>query len=160
MEPQDPALFLANARDVICRFRNHPSIAVWFGRNEGVPQPIINEGLADLVATLDGTRHYTGSSNSVNLQGSGPYNYRPPEQYFTELARGFSVEVGTPSLATLESLRAMIPAADPLADQRHPTPITTGITAVTATSRASWRACRAIRRGDEPRGFRAQGADA
>jgi hypothetical protein len=118
MEPQDPALFLANARDVISRYRNHPSIAVWFGRNEGVPQPIINEGLADLVATLDGTRHYTGSSNSINLQGSGPYNYRPPEQYFTELARGFSVEVGTPSLATLESLRASIPEADswPLSD--------------------------------------------
>jgi glycosyl hydrolase family 2/Ig-like domain-containing protein/concanavalin A-like lectin/glucanase superfamily protein len=112
MEPEDPALFLANARDVISRYRNHPSIAVWFGRNEGVPQPIINEGLADLVATLDGTRHYTGSSNSVNLQGSGPYNYRPPVQYFTELARGFSVEVGTPSLSTVESLRASIPTAD------------------------------------------------
>ncbi|MGA2190340.1 MAG: LamG-like jellyroll fold domain-containing protein [Steroidobacteraceae bacterium] len=118
MEPQDPALFLANARDVISRYRNHPSIAVWFGRNEGVPQPILNEGLADLVATLDGTRYYTGSSNAVNLQGSGPYNYRPPEQYFTQLARGFSVEVGTPSLATLESLQASIPAADrwPLSD--------------------------------------------
>ncbi|MGB6356179.1 MAG: sugar-binding domain-containing protein, partial [Steroidobacteraceae bacterium] len=118
VEAQDPALFLANARDVISRYRNHPSIAVWFGRNEGVPQPIINEGLADLTAALDGTRYYTGSSNSVNLQGSGPYNYRPPEQYFTQLAQGFSVEVGTPSLATLESLRASIPAADrwPLSD--------------------------------------------
>ena len=118
LEPEDPALFLANARDVISRYRNHPSIAVWFGRNEGVPQPILNEGLADLVAALDGTRYYTGSSNSVNLQGSGPYNYRPPEQYFTGLARGFSVEVGTPSLSTLESLRASIPAADrwPLGD--------------------------------------------
>ena len=118
LEPEDPQLFLANARDVISRYRNHPSIALWFGRNEGVPQPIINEGLADLVATLDGTRYYTGSSNSVNLQGSGPYNYRPPEAYFTGLARGFSVEVGTPSLSTLESLRASIPAADrwPLGD--------------------------------------------
>jgi hypothetical protein len=118
VEPQDPALFLANARDVVSRYRNHPSIAVWFGRNEGVPQPILNEGLADIVATLDGTRYYTGSSNSVNLQGSGPYNYRPPEQYFTTLAQGFSVEVGTPSLSTLESLQASIPAADrwPLSD--------------------------------------------
>jgi hypothetical protein len=118
VEPQDPELFLANAKDVISRYRNHPSIAVWFGRNEGVPQPIINEGLAHLVSVLDGTRLYTGSSNSVNLQGSGPYNYRPPEQYFTELARGFSVEVGTPSLSTLESLQASIPTADrwPLSD--------------------------------------------
>ena len=118
VEPQDPALFLANARDVISRYRNHPSIAVWFGRNEGVPQPIINEGLAGLIATLDGTRYFTGSSNSVNLQGSGPYNYRPPEQYFTTLAHGFSVEVGTPSLSTLESLQASIPQAErwPLSD--------------------------------------------
>jgi hypothetical protein len=118
VEAQDPALFLANARDVISRYRNHPSIAVWFGRNEGVPQPILNEGLAELAATLDGTRYYTGSSNAVNLQGSGPYNYRAPVQYFTELARGFSVEVGTPSLSTIESLRASIPAADlwPLGD--------------------------------------------
>jgi hypothetical protein len=118
VEPQDPDLFLANAGDVISRYRNHPSIAVWFGRNEGVPQPIINEGLAELAASLDGTRYYTGSSNSVNLQGSGPYNYRPPQQYFTELAQGFSVEVGTPSLSTLEALRASIPEADrwPLSD--------------------------------------------
>jgi hypothetical protein len=118
VEPQDPALFLANARDVISRYRNHPSIAVWFGRNEGVPQPIINEGLAQLTASLDGTRYYTGSSNTINLQGSGPYNYRPPEQYFAGLAQGFSVEVGTPSLSTLESLQASIPAPDrwPLSD--------------------------------------------
>jgi hypothetical protein len=26
----DPSLFLANARDVIARYRNHPSIALWF----------------------------------------------------------------------------------------------------------------------------------
>jgi len=118
LEAEDPALFLANARDAILRYRNHPSIALWFGRNEGVPQPILNEGLAELVASLDGTRYYTGSSNAVNLQVSGPYNYRPPEDYFTRLARGFSVEVGTPSLSTLESLRASIPAGErwPLSD--------------------------------------------
>lgn len=112
VEAQDPELFLENARDVIRRYRNHPSIAVWFGRNEGVPQPILNEGLAAAVAELDGTRYYTGSSNVVNLQGSGPYNWRTPEEYFTTLAQGFSVEVGTPSLASAESLRAWIPAAD------------------------------------------------
>ncbi|MDR3510714.1 MAG: glycoside hydrolase family 2 [Caulobacteraceae bacterium] len=118
LEPQDPALFLANARDVISRYRSHPSIAVWFGRNEGVPQPILNEGLADLVAELDGTRYYTGSSNRVNLQDSGPYDYRPPAGYFTDLAKGFAVEVGTPSLATLEAVEAMVPAADrwPISD--------------------------------------------
>ncbi len=112
LEAEDPQLFLDNAADVIRRFRNHPSIAVWFGRNEGVPQPILNEGLAALVAGLDGTRYYTGSSNRVNLQDSGPYNWRPPEQYFTTLAGGFSVEVGTPSLGSLETLRSYMAPED------------------------------------------------
>jgi hypothetical protein len=118
LEPEDPALFLANAADVIARYRHHPSIAVWFGRNEGVPQPILNEGLAELAATLDGTRYYTGSSNRINLQDSGPYNYRPPVGYFTDLAAGFAVEVGTPSLSTLESLETTVPEADrwPISD--------------------------------------------
>lgn len=118
LEPQDVPLFLANAADVIARYRNHPSIALWFGRNEGVPQPILNEGLETLVHDLDGTRWYTGSSNRVNLQNSGPYNYREPETYFTEHAKGFSVEVGTPSFPTLEAFSAAVPAPDrwPISD--------------------------------------------
>lgn len=118
IEPEDPQLFLTNAADTIARYRNHPSIVVWFGRNEGVPYPALNEGLDALVTKLDGTRWYTGSSNVVNLQGSGPYNYRPPEGYFTDLASGFSVETGTPSLATREAIEASVPAADrwPLGD--------------------------------------------
>jgi hypothetical protein len=118
VEPEDPQLFIANARDAISRYRNHPSIVVWFGRNEGVPYPMLNEGLDDAVAELDGTRWYTGSSNVINLQGSGPYNYRPPVGYFTDLATGFSVETGTPSLATLESVSSYIPPQDrwPISD--------------------------------------------
>ena len=118
LEAQDPQLFLANAADVVKRYRNHPSIVVWFGRNEGVPQPIINEGLQDIIHHEDGTRIYMGSSNRVNLQNSGPYNYRPPVEYFTEHAKGFSVESGTPSLPTLEAWKRAIPAADrwPISD--------------------------------------------
>ena len=118
VEPQDPQLFLANARDTVARYRNHPSIVLWFGRNEGVPYPMLNEGLDDVVAELDGTRWFTGSSNTVNLQGSGPYNYRPPVGYFTDLATGFSVETGTPSLSTLESIEAFVPESEswPLSD--------------------------------------------
>jgi hypothetical protein len=118
LEPQDPALFLANARDTILRFRNHPSIVMWCGRNEGVPQPILNEGLASLINTLDGTRYYSPSSNRVNLQNSGPYQYQDPVKYFTTLNRGFSVEVGTPSMSTLESFRSTIAPPDqwPISD--------------------------------------------
>ncbi|KQM96715.1 glycoside hydrolase family 2 [Sphingomonas sp. Leaf25] len=118
IEPDDSSLFLANARDTIARYRNHPSIILWFGRNEGVPTPALNQGLDDAVFQLDGTRWFTGSSNVVNLQGSGPYNYRPPVGYFTDLATGFSVETGTPSLSTAESIASYVPAVDrwPLGD--------------------------------------------
>ncbi|MFE8584692.1 LamG-like jellyroll fold domain-containing protein [Sphingomonas sp. NCPPB 2930] len=110
MEAEDPQLFLANAADVVRRYRNHPSIVAWFGRNEGVPQPILNTGLDTLLRAEDGTRLYMPSSNAVNLQGSGPYDWRPPADYFTTLAKGFSVEVGTPSLPTLEAWKRAIPA--------------------------------------------------
>ncbi|WP_199902587.1 LamG-like jellyroll fold domain-containing protein [Azospirillum sp. B4] len=112
IEAQDVPLFLDNAADVIRRYRNHPSIVLWFGRNEGVPQPVLNEGLESLVTTLDGTRYYSGSSNRVNLQDSGPYDYRDPSLYFTKLSRGFAVEVGTPSFPTLEAFQAAVPEAD------------------------------------------------
>ncbi len=112
IEAQDPGLFLANASDTIKRFRNHPSIVLWCGRNEGVPQPIINRGLDKLVRTLDGTRYYSPSSNQVNLQNSGPYRYQNPALYFSVLNRGFSVETGTPSMSTLESFRSTVAKAD------------------------------------------------
>jgi hypothetical protein len=112
IEAEDPVLFLANVRDTILRFRNHPSIAVWCGRNEGVPQPIITQGIDELTRTLDGTRYYSPSSNQVNLQNSGPYKYMDPALYYTVLNHGFSVETGTPSFSTLESFRASVPTPD------------------------------------------------
>jgi hypothetical protein len=118
VEAEDPQLFLANARDTILRYRNHPSIAMWCGRNEGVPQPIINQGLIALTHQLDGTRYYSPSSNRVNLQPSGPYSYEDPADYYDKLDPGFAVEVGTPSLPTLEWFSRWIPAVDqwPISD--------------------------------------------
>lgn len=112
IEAEDPQLFLENASDTIQRFRNHPSIVLWCGRNEGVPQPILNAGLEKLVRALDGTRFYSPSSNQINLQQSGPYSYQDPALYYTALNRGFSVETGTPSMSTLESFESTIPKED------------------------------------------------
>lgn len=111
-EAADVPLFLANARDTVRRFRNHPSIVMWCGRNEGVPQPVLNEGLIAVLSEEDGTRYYTPSSNRVNLRNSGPYHYQDPRLYFTTLDRGFSVELGISSLSTLESLQSSIAPED------------------------------------------------
>jgi len=119
LEASDTQLFLDNAADVIRRFRNHPSIAIWIGRNEGVPQPAINEGLEKLARELDGTRHYSGASNFVNFGLGGPYAHQDPDFYFTyPFGNGFSMELGLPSFPTLEAFKAMIPEADrwPISD--------------------------------------------
>lgn len=111
-EPGDTALFLANAADTVSRFQHHPSIALWIGRNEGVPPPVLNAGLEELVRTIDGTRAYLPNSRDVNMANSGPWNYQPPEAYFTRIGRGFSTEVGTPSFPTLETFQSMMPPED------------------------------------------------
>ena len=117
-EPLDIPLFLDNTRDTVLRFRNHPSIVLWCGRNEGVPSPILNQGLIALLDKYDGTRYYSPSSNQINLQNSGPYKYQDPRSYFTLWNHGFSVETGTVSLSTLESFEAWIPKDDqwPISD--------------------------------------------
>jgi hypothetical protein len=112
LDPSDTALFLDNARDTLMRFRNHPSIALWCGRNEGVPTPALNDGLDRLILALDGTRSYLPNSRLINLAPSGPWNHGEPVEFFTTRALGFSTELGLPSPPTLEAFRAMMPAAD------------------------------------------------
>lgn len=117
-EPGDTALFLANTADTVNRFRHHPSIVLWIGRNEGVPPPVLNRAFEKLVREIDGTRAYLPNSRDVNMANSGPWNYQPPEAYFTRIGRGFSTEVGTPSFPTLETFKTMMPPEDqwPISD--------------------------------------------
>ncbi len=67
--------------------------------------------------TLDHTRYYTGSSNQVNLRNSGPYQFQSLDTYY-RINRGFSVELGIPSVPTLESIESFIPETDrwPISD--------------------------------------------
>jgi len=117
-QADDTALFMTNATDVVMRFRHHPSIVAWIGRNEGVPQPALNAALQRLIGEEDGTRLYLPSSNRINLAVSGPYEWREPEVYFTRNGKGFAIEVGTPSFPTLESWKRSMAPADlwPISD--------------------------------------------
>lgn len=115
----DDVLFLDNARDVIRRFRNHPSIVIWCPRNEGYATPDIDEELAKMIAGEDGTRHYQGNSRYLNLRPSGPWHYfKDGADYFRNNANGFNTEQGTPSVPTALSMRKMMAQEDvwPISD--------------------------------------------
>lgn len=110
--PDDEDLFLDNARDVVRRYRNHPSIALWCARNEGWPPAGIDRGLARIIAEEDGTRRYQRSSDRDGVHGRGPYWYVPPQLYFSRFAHGFTTEIGLPSVPSADSIRAMMPASE------------------------------------------------
>lgn len=115
----DEELFMANARETVRRFRNHPSLAVWCPRNEGYATPTLEPRLADLIAREDGTRFYSPNSRYMNLRTSGPWHYLADEsEYFLHHACGFTTELGTPSVPTAETMRKFIPEADrwPISD--------------------------------------------
>jgi len=119
MPPTDHDLFMANATDVVKRFRNHPSIALWCARNEGYAPKGLDKRLADLVAKEDGSRLYQSNSRYLNLRHSGPWHYIGDINfYFNKNADGFSTEVGTQSFPTVESLEAMMSKEDlwPISD--------------------------------------------
>ena len=66
------------------------------------PRRFSTRDWTELVRTLDHTRFYTASSNQVNLRSSGPYIWEPAESY-CRINRGLSVELGMPSIHTIES---------------------------------------------------------
>ncbi|MDE6446070.1 MAG: glycoside hydrolase family 2 [Alistipes sp.] len=120
--PNDEDLFMANARETVLRFRNHPSLAIWCPRNEGYATPTLEVRLAELIASEDGTRLYSPNSRYMNLRTSGPWHYLADEsEYFRDLAHGFSTELGTPSVPTAESMRKFMPETEqwPVSDTWH-----------------------------------------
>jgi hypothetical protein len=110
--PDDLPTYIANVRDKILRFRNHPSIAVWCARNEGYPPPAIDVQLRKLMAELEPTRLYQPSSTEGHgVHSGGPYRWRTPREFY-KIDAPFKTETGTVSIPTLESIRAMMPARD------------------------------------------------
>jgi len=115
----DNVLFMANAIDVVRRFRNHASIAIWCPRNEGYAPLQIEPQLQTLIANEDGTRMYQPNSRNLSLRPSGPWNYLTDQtEYYTKIAEGFSTELGTPSLPTANTIRSFMPEEDqwPISD--------------------------------------------
>ncbi|MGA2864082.1 MAG: malectin domain-containing carbohydrate-binding protein [Verrucomicrobiota bacterium] len=110
--PENTELYLANVREKVLRFRQHPCIVLWCARNEGEPPPAIGQGIQQLLAALDPGRLYQPSSTSGRgVNSGGPYHWRTPREFYT-FAEAFKTELGSMSVPTLEAVQAMMPAKD------------------------------------------------
>lgn len=110
--PDNLDIYMANVRDKILRYRNHPSIAVWCARNEGFPPKEIDDQLRILMAELEPTRLYQPSSTSGHgVNSGGPYRWRTPREYYV-FGEAFKTEIGTSSIPTIESVQGMLDKKD------------------------------------------------
>ncbi|HEY0795846.1 MAG TPA: discoidin domain-containing protein [Acidisarcina sp.] len=108
--PDDEALFMANAADTLLRIRNHPSIALYCGRNEGYPPKTLDQAIRKLLPELHPAMHYISSSADDVVGGHGPYSAMSPTFYFTNAAYPqLHSEIGMPNMPSLETVRAYMP---------------------------------------------------
>jgi Glycosyl hydrolase 2 galactose-binding domain-like/Exo-beta-D-glucosaminidase Ig-fold domain/Glycosyl hydrolases family 2/F5/8 type C domain len=109
-DPADDDLFLTNARDFILRIRNHPSIGLYCGRNEGAPPPRLEEGLSKMLAELHPGIQYIPNSAEGVVSGHGPYTAMPLRYYFGAGANTtLHSERGMQNIPPIESVRLMMP---------------------------------------------------
>jgi hypothetical protein len=111
--PTDLDTYMANVRDKILQFRNHPAIMLWCARNEGFPPKEIDDKLRVLMAELEPTRRYQPSSTSgAGVRSHGPYFWREPREFYKITDDFFKTETGSMSVPTLESIHGMMPQKD------------------------------------------------
>jgi len=108
-EPDDNALFLSNVKDLVLRIRNHPSIGIYCGRNEGFPPPPLEQGIRKILGDLHPGLHYIPSSADGVVSGHGPYQAMPARFYFRAADFRLHSEIGAPNIPPIESVRLMMP---------------------------------------------------
>ncbi len=109
----DESLFEKASIQLVKRYRNHPSLIIWCGGNEG-PNPREELLMSKILPQYDGrdSRHYLKISNEDGLHGGGPYHTILPEAYFSEpKLSGFSSEIGPSGVPEWESVKRFMPNA-------------------------------------------------
>ncbi len=140
--PYQGNVFTNNVISTIYRLRNHPSLLVWTGGNEGHARKELYNAMRNNVIALDGTRPFIPSSSgfaklSLDWKGSWPdglaggvysggsYKWEDPSYYFTKINTGkdwlFKDETGIPSQPPYETLHKIIPNLTP--DSTLPFPL-------------------------------------
>ena len=130
------SIFKANAIDKVKKLRDHPSIVIWCGANEGVPggsaTSELSKAITGAIQENDGdARLYLPRSNagitnpnfsihggSRNLSGSGIWGNVDPQTYFTDPHNGYLFsknsyglrsELGTATFVNIESFKKFMP---------------------------------------------------
>lgn len=140
--PLDGEVFKKNVVSTIYRIRNHPSLLVWTGGNEGHARRELYDFMRNSITELDGTRPFIPSSSGfaklpegwpgawpdnlpTGVYSGGPYTWQDPKSYYTRAIAGrdwvFKDETGIPSMVTWDILPKVIP--DLVWDKRLPFPL-------------------------------------
>ena len=107
-DPYDEALFLDNAHDYVRRIRQHASLGIFCGRNEGFPPASIDRSLRQFVAGLTPGLGYIPSSADDCVTGHGPYCAQPARVYFERQSGKIHTERGLPNVMNYENLARTI----------------------------------------------------
>jgi hypothetical protein len=128
--PLEGEVFKKNVISSIYRIRNHPSLLVWTGGNEGHARKELYDFMRNSIIELDGTRPFIPSSsgfarlpqgwpgswpdnNPTGVYSGGPYTWQAPESYYERAIAGkdwvFKDETGIPSMVTWDILPKIIP---------------------------------------------------
>jgi Exo-beta-D-glucosaminidase Ig-fold domain/Glycosyl hydrolases family 2/Glycosyl hydrolases family 2, TIM barrel domain/Glycosyl hydrolases family 2, sugar binding domain len=140
--PLQSSVFVDNVVSTIYRIRNHASLLVWTGGNEGHARKELYDAMRDNVASLDGTRPFIPCSSGFShapkdwkgswpddqpagVYSGGPYSWQDDAQYY-RLVDGkrdwvFKDETGIPSQPPYNTLSKIIPNLVP--DNNLPYPL-------------------------------------
>ena len=122
-EPSDPGRFNEIARSYVHRIRNHPSIALYVGRNEGYPPKEIDSFLETMIPAEHPGMFYIPHSAADGVSGGGPYNALQPSSYFHIRGRDkLHSEMGMPNVMNWENLVRTMgeDAVEPVNTIAHP----------------------------------------
>jgi exo-1,4-beta-D-glucosaminidase len=140
--PLEAGVFKKNVTSTILRIRNHPSLLVWTGGNEGHARRELYDFMRNSIISLDGTRPFIPSSSGFarlpegwpaswpdNLPGGvysgGPYTWRDPGDYYARAVAGkdwvFKDETGLPSQPPYNIMSKIVP--DLVWDKTLPFPL-------------------------------------
>jgi hypothetical protein len=113
-DPFYPEMFINNMIDFVKNIRNHPSIALYVGRNEGNPPPVIESAIEKNLPVLTPGIKYIPNSAFGTVSGGGPYGLMPLKSYFqnNRALTKLHSEMGMPDIVSYESFKLMMPESD------------------------------------------------